>query len=114
MFPAALNTCSDGVLVAQMHFKQPQPGILPHYSTTKQAGLRWPPLTNSNWKWLLRSEVLAHLTLNARRTSTAKPVYTGRDKATIKNHLNFVSARHKTRHQFTVGDLSCRAAPHPV
>ncbi len=39
MFPAALNTRSDGVLVAQMHFKQPWPGILPHYSTdTKQAG----------------------------------------------------------------------------
>ncbi len=45
MIPAALNTRSDSVLVEQMHFKQPWPGILPHYYTTKQAGLHWPSLS---------------------------------------------------------------------
>ncbi len=40
-----------------------------------------------------------------------KSAYTGLDKATIENHLKFVSARHKQNgQQFSVGDLSRRTA----
>ncbi len=104
MFPAALNTGSDGVLVAQMHFKQPWPGILPHYSTTKRAGLRWPPLTNSNWKQLLRYEVLTHLTLNAPHHNSLSTL----DATKRPLKIIWTLCQHiinKTRHQFTVGNL---------
>ncbi len=38
-----------------------------------------------------------------------KSVYTGRDKATVENHLKFVSiVINRTRQQFTVGDLARR------
>ncbi len=52
MFPAALNTRLDGVLGAQMHFKQLWSGILPHYSTTGNG-------------WRYEVTLLAHLTLTA-------------------------------------------------
>ncbi len=46
------------------------------------------------------------------RAQQLKSVYTGLGKVTVKNHLNFVSVYviNRTRHQFTVGDLSCCAA----